>query len=146
MLAAELTSDYIPALRTSTSVQAAFERMDEFRVSHLPVVDGAEFLGIVSDQDLIEVTDQAEAIGGNHLLFASVQDTQHIYDVIRMVHELQLTAIPVVDDKQKYLGLISMSSLVTYFARLTALDHPGGIIVLEVGARDFQLSEFARID
>src|SRR3546814_20101856 len=62
-----------------------------------------------------------------------------------MVHELQLTAIPVVDDKQKYLGLISMNSLVTYFARLTALDHPGGIIVLEVGARDFQLSEIARI-
>src|SRR3546814_18349978 len=62
-----------------------------------------------------------------------------------MVHELQLTAIPVVDDKQKYLGLISMNSLVTYFARLTALDHPGGIIVLEVGARDFQLSVLARI-
>src|SRR3546814_120599 len=38
-----------------------------------------------------------------------------------------------------------MNSLVTYFARLTALDHPGGIIVLEVGARDFQLSEIARI-
>lgn len=145
MLAAELLSDYIPALKTSNSVQTAFERMDEFRVSHLPVVNGLELLGLVSDQDLIEIPDHSQAIGTGSLLYQSVQGTQHVYDVIRMVHDLKLTAIPVVDDKRKYLGLISMNALVTYFAQFTAVDHPGGIIVLELGARDFQLSEIARI-
>lgn len=145
MLAAELLSDYIPALKTSNSVRMAFDRMDEFRVSHLPVVNGADFLGLVSDQDLIEITDHSQAIGTSLPLYQSVQDSQHVYDVIRMIHELQLTAVPVVDDKKKYLGLISMNSLVTYFAQLTAVDHPGGIVVLELGARDFQLSEIARI-
>lgn len=119
--------------------------MDEFRVNHLPVVEGPEFLGLVSDEDLIEIADHSQPIGRSHLLYSSILDTQHVYDVIRMVHDLQLTAVPVVDDKKKYLGLISMNSLVTYFAQLSALEHPGGIIVLELGARDFQLSEIARI-
>ncbi|QEC50988.1 CBS domain-containing protein [Anseongella ginsenosidimutans] len=145
MLAVELLSDYIPALKTSNSVQTAFDRMDEFRVSHLPVVNGMDFLGLVSDQDLIEIADHSQPIGTSLPLYQSVQDSQHVYDVIRMVHELQLTAVPVVDEKKKYLGLISMNSLVTYFAQLTAVDHPGGIVVLELGARDFQLSEIARI-
>lgn len=145
MLAAELLSDYIPALKTSTSVQTAVERMNEFHVSHLPVTSGADFLGLVSNQDLIEISEPTREIGTAFLLYQSVQDSQHIYDVIKIVHDLQLTAVPVVDNKNNYLGLISMNALVTYFAQLSAVDHPGGIIVLELGARDFQLSEIARI-
>lgn len=145
MLAVELLSDFIPALKTSSSIQTAFEQMDEYRVSHLPVVDGPEFLGLVSDQDLVESADPSQAIGTGYLLYQSVQESQHIYDVIRLVNELKLTAVPVTDDKKKYLGLISVNALVTYFAHLTAVDHPGGIVVLELGARDFQLSEIARI-
>src|SRR5690606_100603 len=117
MLAVELSSDFIPALETSTSIQTAFERMDEFRVSHLPVVNGPEFLGLVSDRDLVESADPSQAIGTGYLLYQSVQESQHIYDVIRIVNELKLTAVPVTDDKKKYLGLISMNALVTYFAQ-----------------------------
>lgn len=147
MLAAELASDYIPTLKTSDSVQTAFDRMGEFRVSHLPIVNESDLLGLISDTDIIELSDYSQPIGAHRLslVYQSVQAFQHVYDVIRLVHEQQLTVVPVVNEKKKYLGLISMNTLVTYFANLTSLEHPGGIVVLELGARDFQLSEIARI-
>ncbi|HYH54981.1 MAG TPA: CBS domain-containing protein, partial [Anseongella sp.] len=103
MLAAELTSDFIPALRTSDSVQTAFERMGEFRVNHLPIVNETDFLGLISEQDIIELNDFSQPIGNHRLglVYQSVLDTQHIYDVIRMVRDLKLTAVPVVNNKQK---------------------------------------------
>jgi len=74
-----------------------------------------------------------------------VYDYQHVYDVIHQVFEQKLTLIPVIDEKQKYLGSITLQCLVKYFARLAAVDNPGGIIVLEMGIRDYSLSEIARI-
>ena len=68
-----------------------------------------------------------------------------MYDVIHQVFEQKLTLIPVIDEKQKYLGSITLQCLVKYFARLAAVDNPGGIIVLEMGIRDYSLSEIARI-
>lgn len=147
MLAGELTYDFIPPLKTSDTVQTAIERMEEFRVSHLPIVNEVELLGLLSDQDIIEIEDYQQPVGNQDLSLntQSVYEDQHIYDVIRLVHEQRLSVVPVVNYKKQYRGLISMSTLVTYFAGLTALEHPGGILVLELGARDFQLSEIARI-
>ena len=44
MFAHELISDSIPALRTSDTVQKVHERMAEFRVNHLPIVNDKQFL------------------------------------------------------------------------------------------------------
>ena len=73
-----------------------------------------------------------------------VFEDQHVYDVIRQVYEQKLSLIPVLDHKNHYLGSITLQCLVKYFARLAAVDNPGGIIVLEMGIRDYSLSEIAR--
>ncbi|MGV3508327.1 MAG: CBS domain-containing protein [Sphingobacteriaceae bacterium] len=49
MIAQQLLSDTIPALKTSDSIQKVLDRMAEFRVSHLPIVNHNQLLGIVSD-------------------------------------------------------------------------------------------------
>jgi hypothetical protein len=74
-----------------------------------------------------------------------VFEDQHVYDVIRQVYEQKLSLIPVLDHKIHYLGSITLQCLVKYFARLAAVDNPGGIIVLEMGIRDYSLSEIARL-
>ncbi|HVS93616.1 MAG TPA: CBS domain-containing protein, partial [Mucilaginibacter sp.] len=57
MLAIELISDSIPPVHTSDSIQKVVDRMIEFRVRHLPIVNEEQFLGIISDDDLVEETD-----------------------------------------------------------------------------------------
>ena len=147
MLAKELISNAIMPLKTSDSGLIALNWMEEFRVSHLPIVNDNDFLGLVSESDIFEMNSFEEPLG-NHILSLHkpyVLENQHVYDVIRQVYEQKLTLIPVVSEKHKYLGSITIQCLVDYFARLAAVDSPGGIIVLEMGVRDYSLSEIARI-
>jgi len=52
MLAKELMSDIVPPLKTSDTGLQALSWMDVFRISHLPIVNNLEFLGLISDKDI----------------------------------------------------------------------------------------------
>jgi acetoin utilization protein AcuB len=74
-----------------------------------------------------------------------VLEEQHIYDVIRLFYERQLTVVPVLKYKKDYLGLISINSMNEYFAKLTSVSEPGGIIVLEVDNKNNSLAHMSQV-
>jgi len=147
MLARELISDAIPPLRTSDTVRKVLDRMAEFRVNHLPIVNEKQILGLICENDLVEVANYDTEIGALNLSLRNycVFSDQHVYDAIRIVYELRLSVVPVLDRQKNYLGLISLTTLVEYFATLTATKEPGSIIVLEIGNRDNSLAHAAQI-
>ena len=147
MFAHDLISDAIPPLKTLDTVQKALDRMAEFRVYHLPIVNDKQILGLISENDLIEVSDYNAEIGSLSLTLRNywVLEEQHVYDVIRLVNELKLSVVPVLDHQKNYLGLISLGTLTEYFATLTSIREPGSIIVLEIGNRDNSLAHVAQI-
>ena len=53
MLAIELIADIIPPAHTSDSIQKVVDRMIEFRIRHLPIVNEEQFLGLLSEDDLV---------------------------------------------------------------------------------------------
>ncbi|MGI4803702.1 MAG: CBS domain-containing protein [Janthinobacterium lividum] len=147
MVAAELISDIIPPVKPTDSVEKVNTLFIEFKVEELPVVDGEEFLGLITENDLIEVFDEELPISTVSLseTQAFVRDNQHIYDVIRLFHAQKLSVVPVLDMQDNYLGLITITSMNDYFATLTSAIEPGAIIVLEIGNRDNSLVQMAQI-
>src|ERR1035438_3157731 len=127
MLAIELITDAVPPVNTSDSIQKVVDRMIEFRVRHLPIVNEEQFLGLVAEDDFVGETDYQTQIGSLALSLVNpyVLEDQHIYDVIRLFYERQLTVVPVLDVKKNYLGLISINALTEYFARITSVEQPG---------------------
>ncbi|WP_379089346.1 CBS domain-containing protein [Pedobacter sp. UC225_65] len=130
MLAGELISNIIPTLKTSDTVQKALERMSEFKLYHLPIVNEAQFLGLVAEDELIEIRDQATPIGSLSLSILNpfVFENAHIYDVVRLFNQLQLSLVPVLDMNKNYLGVVSIHNLLAYTADMYALKEPGGIL------------------
>ncbi len=147
MLAKDLISELVPSLRTSDSGLQALSWMEIFRISHLPIVNNKEFLGLISDSDIYDLNNAEEPIGNHKLSLFSpfVTDNQHIYEVIELVAQLKLTVIPVLNDKKEYLGLITLHDLLQGFAKVTAVDKHGAIIVLEMNTHDYSLSEISQI-
>ncbi|MEB0248930.1 CBS domain-containing protein [Mucilaginibacter sp. 5C4] len=147
MLAIELISDAMPPVHTSDSIQKVFDRMAEFRVSHLPIVNEEQFLGLISEDDLVEETDYNAPIGSIALSLVNpyVLEEQHIYDVIRLFYERRLSVVPVLNIKKEYLGLISINTMNEYFAKLTSVSEPGGIIVLEVDNKNNSLAHMSQV-
>ena len=147
MYAIELVTNLVPPVHTSDTIQKVVDRMVEFRVRHLPIVNEEQFLGLLAEDDLVAETDTKTPIGalGLSLVNPYILEDQHIYDVIRMFYELQVTVIPVLDLKKNYLGVITINSLTKYFAGLTSVDQPGGIIVLEINNKNNSLAHMAQI-
>ena len=147
MLAKELIKDVVPPLRTSDTGLKALSWMEEFRVSHLPIVNNIKFLGLISYDDILSLNAPSEPLG-NHSLSLSrpfVYESQNIYDVIKIVSKLGLTLTPVLSADEQYLGVITLPDLVGNFAAIEAVHDPGGIIVLELNKNDYVLSEIAHI-
>ena len=147
MVAIELIADEIPPVHTSDTLQKVHDRMVEFRLRHLPIVNEDQFLGLVGEDDLTVESDQQTAVGALALSLVNpyVLEDQHIYDVIRLFHEQQLTIVPVLDIKKNYLGVISINAMNEYFARITSVAQPGGIIVLEINNKNNSLAHMAQI-
>ncbi len=147
MLAIDLISEVVPSLKTSDLGQTALNWMEIFRISHLPIVNNQDFLGLISDADIYDMNNPNEAIG-NHsltLLKPYVVSEQHIFEVIGLASRLKLTVVPVLDKNMHYKGVITTSDLIRHIASLSSMDQPGGIIVLEMIERDYSLSQIAQI-
>jgi acetoin utilization protein AcuB len=147
MIASELITDGIPPLKTSDTAERALAWMGEFRVNHLPIVNNREFLGLISEEDIIDLNAPAEVIGAHSLSLIKpyVLEDAHIYEVINLINEQKLTIVPVLNHTKTYLGLISLQDLLENFAMMTSVEGAGGILVLELGVRDYSLAEIARI-
>jgi predicted transcriptional regulator len=147
MLAKDLISDVIPALRTSDSGQKALYWMDIFRISQLPIVNNEDFLGLISDKDIYDYNMAEEPIGNHTLSLFSpyVTEDQHIYEVIELASRLSLSIVPVLSNNSHYKGVITQNDLIHYFADFSALKEPGAIIVLEMSIHDYSLSQIAQI-
>jgi len=147
MFAEEIISNVIPSLKTNDTVQKALDRLNEFKLKHLPVVNGAALVGIVSEDDLLNIIDHNTTLGNAalNLLHAFVLNDAHTYDAIRLLSQLNLTALPVLDQQKNYLGLISINKLIDAVAEQYAVNEPGGIIVLEISNRNNSLAHISQI-
>ena len=125
----------------------ALEWMEEFKVSHLAVADGTRFIGIISEDVVVDENNldlpMSRYEGG--LVDIHVSPDQHIYDVIRTLSGRELSIMPVVDADGTYIGCITMPDLLNKFDELAVVNQPGGILVVEMGMRDYSLAQVAHI-
>jgi len=147
MIARDLIVDSIPVVKTSDTGNDALSWMEMHRLSHLPIVNNEEFLGLVSDSDIYDNNCQDDPLGNHNLSLVRpyVFQNQHIFEVVDLVAKLRLTIIPVLDQNKHYIGAISLFKLVTEFSKMISVEKAGGIIILESNIHDYSLSEISQI-
>lgn len=142
-----MISEIIPSLKTSDTGITALNWMDVFKVMHLPIVNDKEFLGLISEVDIYDMNMPEEPLG-NHplsLFMPYVLEHQHVFEIMEVVSRLKLSLVPVLDVKKNYLGVITMVDLLHYFAELSALKNPGGIIIVELNSNDYSMAQISQI-
>lgn len=139
-----LTSE-IPALSASDEPMAALDMMDQFRISHLPVVENNKYLGLISEDALMELETLQGDPSGLPLLRFSVAPDAHILDILKVVSEHGLSIVPVTDSENNYLGSIRMEDLVEQLSEMQGANQRGGIIVLEMWEKDYSMQQISRI-
>jgi len=147
MRARDLISDEVPTLNGDDNALFAMQLLDEYKMKHLAVADHKNFLGLLSDSAVLEIANYEAPLreSAEMLQKVYIQNDQHIYDVVNLAAEFQLSAIPILDENLNYDGVVSIYSLIRELSKAAAMKEPGGIIVLEMNQHDFVLSEIAQI-
>lgn len=145
MLTRDLISNAIPYLHKGDTVYHALQLMNDYHVAHLPVVEDDHYLGIISEEQLLQndeethLTDLQITDGTT-----SVQASEHFLKAIQTAVVNKLSIVPVVEEKQ-LLGIVTYNDLLRYASEFMSLNQPGALIVLEVENHNYSFTEINRI-
>jgi len=147
MIAKEIATYEILPLKVSDTCSFALNAMEESRISHLPLVNERELLGLVTETDLVNHSDLQDVVSNVKLSLpnAFISIYQHVFDVMKMITEMNLTLLPVVDQRNIYGGVITIPNLMHYLTLNMSVLNPGGLIVLEVAENDYSMAEISQI-
>jgi predicted transcriptional regulator len=145
MLTRDLISNSIPYLHKDDKVFHALQLMNDYHVAHLPVVENENYMGIVSEEQLLQ-TDEENTIKELPVTDSatSVQANDHFLKAIQIAVVNKLSIVPVVDEKQ-LVGIVTYNDLLRNASEFMSLNEPGGLIVLELESRNYSFTEINRI-
>ena len=146
MIAEELINQMIPPLKISDSVEKAVRWMEEFRVNQLPIVKNRQYMGMITEDDIIEKNLYGVTLDTLELGYQEVfaMHYQHFYNVMELAIRNKIQVVPVLDEHHDFLGVITVNDTIAAFGQMSALQGQGGILVLSMNERDYSLTEISR--
>ena len=147
MQADELISSSLTTIHPDDDGEKTLRLMEDLRVNHLPVVRNSFYLGIISEKEILSWQNTTDLLEDHldELSSPFVLSNQHLFDIVQEIELNSLSIIPVLDEKQNYLGAITNRKLLYTIAKSTSIQSLGGMIVLQIKANDYYMSEIARI-
>lgn len=147
MTAKEVITEEIPPLVHTDSGEKALLWMEEFKVSHLPVLKNGNFVGLISESDIFDQEDLGKTLDElfQHLPRPYVGVDAHIYEVLSKMEEHKISVLPILDENEQYVGCTSVHQLMTMIANTGSIKEAGAIIVIELNRVDYSLSRIAQI-
>jgi predicted transcriptional regulator len=147
MLTRELQSQTLPYLHLYDKVYQALQLMNDNQVTHLPIVEGEKYIGLISEEDLLQAeNDNAElATLQQSFANASVKNDEHFLKAVQLAAENGLSVVPVITDENDLVGTLVYSDLLKYASEFMSLNEPGGLIVLEIESNQYSFNEISKL-
>ena len=147
MIASELISYDIPPLKLSDTGVKAMDWMEEFKTSELPVVENNKYVGVVSESVVLDRNNIDDTFKDYGLSFKKpfAYENQHLFEVISLIVEHDVDLLPVVDQNEQYLGLITTKKIVEYLSNVASVSSAGSILTLEINVNDYSLAEISKM-
>lgn len=138
MRVSEFMTQKVLSAAPDDGIRETFFRMREAGIRHLPVLDGAQLVGILSDRDLRrpDWVDEAPDLSHDYRLDddLSVSDLMnhkpisiHTYDDIAkactLINQHGFGALPVLDKGEHLVGIISKADLIRAFSQILESNH-----------------------
>ena len=147
MLTADLINNNIPRLQLKDSIAKAIQLINDFRVTHLPVVSDDNYLGLIGEDDLMDAEEEKSTIQilEQHFIAAAVKENEHFLNAVNFSNRYESTVVPVITEDNELAGVITSPDLLRALGDFSGATEIGGIIVMEMERSQFALSEISRI-
>ncbi len=146
-LTKDLINNNIPRLKLQDTVRKALQLIDDYRITHLPVVSDGKYLGLISEEDLLDVGEDKGTLEflQEHFLQVSVLDRVHFLNAVNSSIQYDTSIVAIVDAEKKYIGAATSFDLLKVLGTFSGAAQMGGIIVIELDWNQFSISEISRL-
>lgn len=147
MVTADLLNHNIPRLRLSDSIGKAKMLLNDFKLTHLPLVADKQFIGLMSEEDLLDIDEDAAPMENiqDRCQLIYIQDDVPFLDAISYCQQYETNIVPILDKEAAYMGVITASDLLRALGDFTGANETGGVVFLEMERPHYSVSEIARI-
>jgi Mg/Co/Ni transporter MgtE len=140
-----ITNDY-KAIDSQETIAVVQEFFDDLNFSHFPVVEEEMYIGSIASNDIEtfeankKVTDYRYSLEG---FFA--RSTMIWLDVLEIFAKNNTNLVPVLDEKNKYVGYYEITDIMKFFHETPFLQESGGIIIVKKRTSEYSMGQIAQI-
>jgi predicted transcriptional regulator len=147
MLTRELPSQTLPQLHLYDKVYQALQLMNDNHVTHLPIVEGEKYVGIISEDDLLQAENDHFTLNELQQSFAntSVRDDEHFLKAVQLAADNGLSIVPIVTEENELLGTVAYNDLLKLASEFMSLNEPGGLLVLEMESNQYSFQQISKL-
>ena len=126
IVAGEIMNKKILPLHENLSIDEAWKLVKDHQIEHFPIVSSeGKLVGLLSEREILR---KIEAKEGKKSLKEVVsketlcaEESANLHDVIQVFFDENLEAVPVVDEDQKVLGILSKNELLQTMMKVSHL-------------------------
>ncbi|MCI4443668.1 MAG: CBS domain-containing protein [Lentimicrobium sp.] len=140
-----ITNDF-KAIDSQDSIAVVQEFFDELTFSHFPVIEEEIYIGSIASDDIETFDSSKKIIDYRYSLegfFA--RNTMIWLDVLEVFAKNNSNLVPVLDEKNKYVGYYEIGDIMKFFHETPFLKEPGGLIVVKKRTLDYSMGEITQI-
>lgn len=136
----------IKPLKAEESIADAQDFFLDLNYSHFPVIENGVFIGSISKDD-------ADILNSNTLISDNKYELERFYvrssmiwlDVLEIFARNETNIVPVLSDKNQYLGYYELEDVIRFFHETPFLREDGGILVVKKDITSYSMGEITQI-
>ena len=115
--------------------------------SHLPIVKDSQLIGLIAENDFQDIELNEDLIEKHLDLIQhfSTLNTNVWINLIKLFATNRTNILPVIDDKQRYLGYYELNDILQRFLETPFLNEGGYLIIVEKNILEYSFSEISQI-
>jgi CBS domain-containing protein len=140
-----ITNDY-KAIDSKETIAAVQDFFNELPFSHFPVVEEGIYIGSIASDDIETFDSIKKVFDYRYSLEGFFAREKMIWlDVLEVFAKNHSNLVPVLDEKNKYLGYYEINDILNFFHETPFLQESGAILVVRKKTLDYSIGEITQI-
>ena len=136
----------LKALSLKDSVEKAIEIFRNQPISHLPIVENDQLVGLISESDIHAIDADTIINDSAHLLDTFFADeSTDVLELLKRFTINESNILPVLNKEQQYIGYFELNDILELCYNTPFLSEQGLTLIVEKAVKDFSFSEISQI-
>jgi Mg/Co/Ni transporter MgtE len=140
-----ITNDY-KAIDSQETIAVVQEFFDDLNFSHFPVVEEEVYIGSIAADDIETFEANKKVFDYRYSLEGFFARSTMIWlDVLEVFAKNNTNLVPVLDEKNKYVGYYEITDIMKFFHETPFLQESGGIIIVKKRTSEYSMGQISQI-